>query len=137
MHQTSKKIPSWLSPILGAGAIGACPLCWIGSASLLTYIGLGALIPIWRWIILVFFVFGLVGFLLDYRSHHNFYPSLLLIIGFVLLYAGRYIWGGPGFGGWPIWGPGTIFVIIAIIYNKNIFYQIKKRHSEKQILHKI
>lgn len=127
MYKTALKIPTWLTPILGAGAIGACPLCWIGSASLLTYVGLGALIPIWKWIVLVLLIFGLIGFLLDYRFHNNIYPTLLLFIGGVLLYMGRYVWGGPGFEGWQIWGLGSIIVIIAIIYNKKTFHRVKKQ----------
>jgi len=45
MNAKLKKVLTFLTPVLGAGAIGVCPLCWIGSASLLTYAGLGALIP--------------------------------------------------------------------------------------------
>jgi len=37
MKDFLKKVFTRLTPILGAGAIGVCPLCWIGSASLLTY----------------------------------------------------------------------------------------------------
>lgn len=43
MNQFTKNLLTRLSPILGAGTIGVCPLCWIGSASLLTYLGLGHL----------------------------------------------------------------------------------------------
>lgn len=129
MHKKSLKVPTWLTPILGAGAIGVCPLCWIGSASLLTYLGLGALIPIWQWIVAVLLIFGLVGFLLDYRAHNNIYPTILLFIGGALLYLGRYVWGGPDFGGWQIWGFGSIIIIVAIIYNKRIFY-LRRRASE-------
>ena len=86
-----------LAPVLGAGAIGVCPLCWIGSASLLTYLGLGALISWWRWIGFGFIILGGVGFILDYRAHKNPKPLILLTIGAILLYVGRYVflstWG--------------------------------------------
>jgi len=116
-----------LAPILGAGAVGACPLCWIGSASLLTYLGLGALIPIWKWVVLVFLALGLVGFIFDFRSHRNPYPLGFLITGGVLLYLGRYVYGGEGFAGWPIWGPGIVLVFIAVIYNKRLFRKSTNR----------
>lgn len=119
-HQT-RPFLSRLSPILGAGAVGACPLCWIGSASLLTYLGLGALIPIWRWVIIVLLIAGLIGFVFDFRAHRNPYPLILLVIGGILLYLGRYVYGGIPFGGWQIWGPGAVLVLIAVIYNKRMF----------------
>ena len=112
---------SRFAPILGAGAVGACPLCWIGSASLLTYLGLGALIPIWQWIVLALLGIGLIGFAFDYRSHRNPYPLILLVAGGVLLYLGRYVYGGISFGGWQIWGPGAVLVLIAVFYNKRMF----------------
>jgi hypothetical protein len=65
MNTKLQKVITFLSPILGAGAIGVCPLCWIGSASLLTYLGLGALIPWWRWIGFGLVAFGGIGFVLD------------------------------------------------------------------------
>ena len=110
-----------MTPILGAGAIGACPLCWIGSASLLTYLGLGMLIPIWRWIALSMLGLSIVGFLLDYQSHRTIYPFVLLVLGGTLLYLGRYVLGGAGFTGWQIWGPGAIVVVMAVVYNKRQF----------------
>lgn len=110
-----------LSPILGAGAVGACPLCWIGSASLLTYLGLGALIPIWRNMVLALLIGGGLGFLLDYRSHKNILPFIIFLAGATLLWSGRYVYGGPGFGGWPIWGLGSLLVIFAVIYNRRLF----------------
>lgn len=115
-----------LSPILGAGAVGACPLCWIGSASLLTYLGLGALIPVWRTLVLVLLLGGGIGFLLDFRSHRNIQPLIIFIVGALLLYVGRYVFGGPGFGGWYIWLPGGLLVLAAVIYNKSLF---KKSHN--------
>lgn len=117
----TKLLLARLSPILGSGAVGACPICWVGSASLLTYLGLGALIPVWRWLILILLLIGVVGFSLDYRSHRNPYPLLLLMVGGVLLYLGRYVYGGAGFGGWPIWGTGGLIIITAVIYNKKLF----------------
>lgn len=120
-----------LTPILGAGAVGACPLCWAGSASLLAYLGLGSLIPVWHNIVLGLILLSIVGFLLDFRSHKNIAPLLILIFGSVLLLLGRYIFaiqtpqhifgGIQGFAGWPIWGTGVILIFIAIIYNKRLF----------------
>ncbi|MBI3260951.1 hypothetical protein HYZ64_01090 [Candidatus Berkelbacteria bacterium] len=121
MKEPLRKLVSALSPILGAGAIGACPLCWVGSASLLTYIGLGVLIPVWRAIAFGLLGIGLVGFLLDLRVHRNIYPVALLLGGGLLLYIGRYVLGGGGFTGWPIWGPGALLVVAAVVYNKYLF----------------
>ena len=120
-----KKLLTQLSPILGAGAVGVCPLCWLGSASLLTYIGLGALIPVWQWIVFVFLGFGLIGFMFDYRSHKNIYPIILLFAGGILLYVGRYVFVGADFGYWQIWGSGTILILVAVVYNKKLFNKKK------------
>lgn len=109
-----------LAPILGAGAIGVCPLCWIGSASLLAYLGLGALIPFWRWIGFGFIALGAVGFILDYRAHRKPLPIILLAIGAVLLYVGRYVFLST-WGAWQIWGIGGVLIIAAVIYNKSLF----------------
>ena len=125
MKQSVNTFLTRLSPILGAGAVGVCPLCWAGSASLLTYLGLGALIPVWRWIVVIFIALGILGFLLDYRSHKNIYPLALLVVGAVLLYLGRYVYGGPGFGGWQIWGTGAVLFVVAVIYNKRLFSKKK------------
>ncbi len=120
----TKKLITYLAPILGAGAIGVCPICWIGSASLLTYLGLGALIPWWRWIGFGFIFLGGLGFILDYRYHRNPRPLLLLIIGGVLLYVGRYVFLST-WGAWQIWGLGALFIISAVIYNKSLFKKPK------------
>ena len=102
MNANLKKVLTFLSPILGAGAIGVCPLCWIGSASLLTYLGLGALIPAWRWLAFGLITIGAVGFLLDYRAHKNPKPLVLLLTGAILLYVGRYVFASTwGLGGIP------------------------------------
>jgi hypothetical protein len=121
MKNIKHKLRTILSPLLGAGAIAICPACWAGSASLLTYLGIAAIIPAWRWIAYALIFIALGGFLLDYRYHKNIYPTLLLSLGGVLLYLGRYVWGGEGFGGWPIWGVGIIIIIIAVWYNKKLF----------------
>jgi hypothetical protein len=126
MNTKLKKLLTFLSPLLGAGAIGVCPLCWAGSASLLTYLGLGALIPMWQWIAFGFIALGLIGFLLDYRVHKNYKPLALLLLGAVVLYFGRYVFGGAGFGGWQIWGVGAILIIVSVLYNKFLF----KRNPE-------
>ncbi|MBI2097727.1 MAG: hypothetical protein HYT46_02235 [Candidatus Vogelbacteria bacterium] len=120
MQTFFKKILTMLAPVLGAGAIGVCPLCWIGSASLLTYWGLGVLIPVWRWIAFGFIALGAVGFLLDYRAHKNPKPLILLVIGAVLLYVGRYVFSST-WGAWQIWGPGALLIVGAVIYNKYLF----------------
>lgn len=120
-----KNISTMLAPILGAGGIGACPLCWVGSASLLTYLGLGALIPFWRWISFGLIFLGAIGFVLDYRAHRNPKPLLLLGVGAILLYVGRYVFLST-WGAWQIWGPGAILIVIAVVYNRSMF---KKQQS--------
>jgi len=120
MNAKLKKVLTFLTPVLGAGAIGVCPLCWIGSASLLTYLGLGALIPWWRWIGFGFIILGGIGLGLDYRAHKNPKPLVLLLIGAVLLYVGRYIFLGT-WGAWQIWGPGAFLIVVAVFYNKSLF----------------
>lgn len=120
MKNFFKKLLTFLAPVLGAGAIGVCPLCWVGSASLLTYLGLGALIPWWRWIGFGFIALGAVGFVLDYRAHRKPLPLILLIAGAVLLYVGRYVFVST-LGAWWIWGPGALFIVAAVIYNKWLF----------------
>ena len=130
MNQTAKNLLTRLTPIVGAGAVGACPLCWIGSASLLTYLGLGALIPVWQWIVFALLALALAGFIFDFRSHKNYYPLILLVIGGALLLLGRYgPFGGEGFTGWQVWGPGTILVLAAVIYNKQQFSKKHKHHE--------
>ncbi|MEK7579953.1 MAG: MerC domain-containing protein [Patescibacteria group bacterium] len=124
MRNLLKKLLATLSPVLGAGAIGVCPLCWIGSASLLTYLGLGALIPVWRWVAFGFIALGAVGFILDYRAHKNPKPLILLIIGAVLLYIGRYVFLST-WGAWQIWGVGALLIVGAVIYNKSLFRKPK------------
>lgn len=120
MSGVFKKILTSLTPILGAGAIGVCPLCWIGSASLLTYLGLGALIPWWRWIGFGFIILGGIGFALDYRAHKNPRPLIFLVFGAILLYIGRYVFAST-WGAWQIWGVGAILIILAVVYNKTLF----------------
>ena len=120
MNAKLQKVITFLAPVLGAGAIGVCPLCWIGSASLLTYLGLGALIPVWRWIAFGFIALGAIGFLLDYRAHKNPKPLLLLASGAVLLYIGRYVFLST-WGAWQIWGVGAVLIVAAVIYNKSLF----------------
>lgn len=120
-----KKLLTRLAPILGAGGIGACPLCWVGSASLLTYLGLGVLIPFWRWFSFGLIFLGAIGFALDYRSHKNSRPLILLVLGAALLYIGRYIFLST-WGAWQIWGPGAILIVAAVIYNRSMF---KKQQS--------
>lgn len=124
MRDIFKKLVTRLAPILGAGAIGVCPLCWLGSASLLTYLGLGAIIPYWRWVGFGLIVIGGLGFVFDYRSHKNPYPLVLLVFGAILLYVGRYVFLST-WGAWQIWGPGAVLIIAAVIYNKWLFRKPK------------
>ncbi len=128
-----RKLSTYLASVLGAGAVGVCPICWIGSASLLTYLGLGALVPLWQWVMLALLGIGIVGFIFDYRSHRNFYPLVFLITGGLLLYTGRYVFAGPGFGYWQIWGPGSIFIITAVLYNKKQFARRPRQHRSSQL----
>lgn len=126
-----KNLLTRLAPLLGAGGIGVCPLCWVGSASLLTYLGLGALIPYWRWLTFGLIVLGAIGFILDLRAHREPKPLILLIIGGLLLYLGRYVYGGSDFGGWPIWGVGVVLIVWAVFYNRAIFMKLKtSQHHE-------
>ena len=120
MNAKLKKGLTFLTPVLGAGAIGVCPLCWIGSASLLTYLGLGALIPVWRWVAFGLIFLGGIGFAFDYRAHKNSKPLILLVIGATLLYVGRYVFAST-WGAWWIWGPGALLIVIAVFYNKSLF----------------
>ncbi len=115
-----RRIQTIILPVLGAGAIGVCPLCWIGSASLLTYLGLASLIPIWRQLAFIMLFIAGVGFLLDFRSHKNIIPLILLTLGGILLYVGRYVFLST-WGAWPIWGLGGMLIIVAVIYNKRLF----------------
>ena len=127
MDNIKRKLLRFTVPLLGAGAVAVCPLCWAGSAALLTFLGLGALIPVWIGIVFVFLGLGLVGLILDYRYHKVILPSILYTIGGILLYLGRYVYGSMGFGGWQIWGPGSVLVIIAIFYNKKLFSRTGKK----------
>lgn len=120
MDTKLKKVLTFLAPIFGAGAIGVCPLCWIGSASLLTYLGLGALIPWWRWVGFGLIALGAIGFILDYRAHRKPMPLILLAVGAVLLYVGRYVFLST-WGAWQIWGIGGVLIIAAVVYNKSLF----------------
>lgn len=121
MNQIARSILTRLSPVLGAGAVGACPLCWIGSASLLTFLGLGALVPLWPWVVGALLIVSVIGFAFDYRSHRDWHPFALLVGGGVLLYIGRYVFVAPGFGYWQIWGSGMILVLYAVFANKRLF----------------
>lgn len=131
MNEFLKKFLTRLAPILGAGAIGVCPLCWLGSASLLTYLGLGALIPAWRWLAFGLIFLGGIGFIFDYRFHKKPYPLIMLVIGGMLLYIGRYVFAST-WGAWHIWGPGALFIVAAVIYNKRLFRK-PKAHSQKSL----
>lgn len=127
MVNLARRLQTILLPVLGAGAVGACPLCWIGSASLLTYLGLGTLIPVWRQLAFgILFIAG-IGFILDFRSHRNIMPLIILALGGALLYIGRYVFLST-WGAWPIWGTGGILVLMAVFYNKSMFRKKHKTH---------
>ncbi|MBI2287846.1 MAG: MerC domain-containing protein [Chloroflexi bacterium] len=121
MSSVPKKLTTVLAPIFGAGAIGVCPLCWAGSASALTYLGLAGVIPYWRWIGFALIGLGIVGFILDYRSHGKPYPLIMLTMGVVLVQVGTNVFVGGDFPGWLIWGTGAVLVVAAIVYNKWLF----------------
>ena len=121
-----KKSATRIAPLLGAGAVGACPLCWAGSASLLAYVGLGALVGVWPWLVVALMLLGIVGFALDYRSHRNPVPLILLVAGGVLLYVGRYVFAGANWGYWPIWGTGAALIVVAVVLNRRAFSKRKK-----------
>ena len=129
MNSAKKSFFKGLAPILGAGAIGVCPICWVGSASLISFIGLGALIPIWQWLALGLLGLGFVGIFLDKRYHHNSTPMISYLVGTVLLYVGRYVFAKSGIGNWYIWGPGAILIIYALIQNKKLFQSPNKNSS--------
>jgi hypothetical protein len=114
-----------IAPVLGAGAIGVCPLCWAGSAAFLTYIGLAALIPIWQGFVGVLLLIGLIGLFFDYRAHKDSVALIAYILGAILLYFGRYV-----FGMWPVWGFGGIILIGAVIANRRHFQ--KKQEALKE-----
>lgn len=118
MTDVVKKLQTILLPILGTGAIGVCPICWIGSASLLTYLGLEALIPIWRQLAFGILFIAAIGFILDFRSHR-------IVTPLILLYVGRYVFLST-WGAWPIWGTGAVSIITAVIYNKRLSIKGKK-----------
>ena len=136
MNEKIKKLMSILAPIFCTGAVGVCPLCWAASASFLSYLGLGILIPFWRKIAIAFLLLGLIGFILDYRRHRNIVPLILLAVGGTTLYLGRYIFviqpklhifsGIQGFAGWPIWGLGGLMIIAAVVYNRLLFKKPKQ-----------
>ena len=115
----NKKIISFTNvwaPLLGAGAVGVCPLCWAGSAALLSYTGLVSLIPLWQWLVVLLLGAGLVGFAFDYKAHKNWRPIAIFILGSAALYFGRYIFAQA-----PVWVGGALLIIGAIVYNKRQF----------------
>ncbi len=122
MSQKLSKYAKITAPLLGAGAIGVCPLCWAGSAAFLSYVGLGAFIPLWKWLVFALLGAGLVGLAFDYRSHKKWRPLVLFLIGSVALYLGRYV-----FVQVVVWVGGAIFILGAVIDNK---LQFKKPEIE-------
>lgn len=105
-----------VSPVLGVGAIAACPLCWGASASLLTFLGLGALAPWFGKVGFALLFIALIGFIIDLRKHKNIFPLVLLIIGAGMLYAGRYVY----YEDQEIWIIGGIIVLLSVILNRYI-----------------
>ena len=84
----------------------------------------------WQGIVVALFSLSVVGFVFDYSSHKDLNPLILLVVGGALLYLGRYVFGGAGFGGWQIWGPGAILVLIAVVYNKRQFSNKHNNHEQ-------
>lgn len=112
---------SLVSPLTSAGAVGLCPACVAASASVLSWLGLGVLIPVWRPIAFGLLGFGVIGFVRDLRKHRRVMPVALLVAGGLFLYVGRYVFGGPEFAGWPIWGLGAFLVLAAVLFNRRLF----------------
>lgn len=112
---------SWLSPLLGTGGVGVCPACVTASATLLSWLGLGILVPVWRPIALTLLGLGVIGFIVDWWRHQNPWPLALLVTGSFLLYVGRYVFGGPQFTGWELWLPGMVITITAVYFNRKQF----------------
>ena len=112
---------SLVSPLASTGAVGVCPACVVASASVLSWLGLGALIPVWRPIAFGLLGLGAIGFIRDFQKHRRTAPLVLLIAGGALLYLGRYVFGGPEFTGWPIWGAGALLVLIGVVINRRQF----------------
>lgn len=101
--------------LLGAIGMGLCPVL---TATALSTIGLGVLAPVWMWLSAVLLVTGLVGYALDYHSHHQSAPMILFVAGGLLLWAGRYSsLGGTGLDGWQLWGSGGLLVLAAFALN--------------------
>lgn len=121
------RLLSILSPLTGTGGVGFCPACVAVSASVLSWLGLSALIPVWRPIAFTLLGLGLLGFALDWRVHRNPLPLSLLTVGGVLLYLGRYVYGGPEFGGWSIWGPGAVLAVAGVLTNRWLFRRLAHR----------
>lgn len=128
VQSTTNKLLSWFSPLLGTGGVGVCPACMTASAALLSWLGLGFLIPVWRPIALTLLALGVIGFIADLTKHKNPLPLILLMFGGWLLYVGRYVYGGPQFTGWQIWLPGGILVIAAVILNRQQFSHVVLHH---------
>lgn len=117
----ARRLLSLFSPLASAGAVGVCPACVAASASVLSWLGLGALIPVWRPIAFGLLALGIVGFLRDVQKHRRPWPLVLLVVGGVLLYVGRYVVGGPGLTGWPVWGAGALLILLAAAWNRILF----------------
>ncbi|MBI4054426.1 MAG: hypothetical protein HY397_03810, partial [Candidatus Doudnabacteria bacterium] len=84
----------------------------------------------WRWLAFGLIAAGAIGYVLEYKSHKNPYPMVLLAIGAALLYIGRYVFLST-LGAWQIWGPGALAVLIAVVWNKRMFNK-KGEHQHAQ-----
>jgi len=110
--------------LIGAAGIGLCPAL---IASVLATVGLGVLTPIWVWLSAAFLLLGVAGFWLSYRQHRQALPLLLFTMGGILLFVGRYTpYGGTGWDGWELWGPGTVLVLAAFIANVRLPHKARK-----------
>lgn len=131
MNPVLRKTLSVFSPLLGTGGVGVCPACVSASAALLSWLGLGLLIPIWRPIAFGLLGLGVIGFTADFFHHRKPLPLFLLLFGSGLLYVGRYVYGGPQFGGWPLWLLGMALTITAVMLNRRQFRHVRRNARGK------
>lgn len=104
-----------VTTLLGGMGVGLCPTL---AAATLSVAGMGILSPVWIWLSGGLLIAGLIGYAFDYRCHRQHIPILLFVIGGLLLWAGRYSpLGGTGWQGWPLWGSGSLLVLIAFTLN--------------------
>ncbi len=92
--------------------IAVCPLCLPFSATLLSSLGIGVVIPFWPLIIGLFFLLAVIGFVRSFQVHKKIIPLILLILGGIVLYVGRYVVGMDS-----VWITGAVFIVSAVVAN--------------------